>query len=351
MFLNSCSAGNFLEHKSDSSDISQLPIKYSILFIIHGDGNYLYHDTNGKKHIADIEVQKKAEWIAKQNPQAEVFIFHRKPKEHFLFFLPKKDGEFYYYRNGQPIENKLYWNNQKKSNYETEAEFYKRYSVTNQNDLTRIFLYFGHEIPEHSLPGYDASYPERIFTINTLSTGLNKFTDDSSKFDLIILSTCYGGTPYTIGKLSPFTNFIIASPENLHLSYFDLEPLKHLELNLYKDDVNSFAKIFAKNAFERLSKDVHTTVSIAVYDVKRVGEYINSVQKYYDTALTDIEEDSFSISTKKERCDCADISEYRLPTINEGVDMFYRPPLFGRSNNKQTHSGWECYSLNEKLNQ
>ena len=68
-------------------------------------------------------------------------------------------------------------------------------------------------------------------------TGLKGFTADSARFDLMILSTCFGGTPYTIGALGPFARYIIASPDNLHLSYFDFHSLERLDLNLGQGNV------------------------------------------------------------------------------------------------------------------
>ncbi|MDZ7767341.1 MAG: hypothetical protein U5K00_23480 [Melioribacteraceae bacterium] len=44
-----------------------------------------------------------------------------------------------------------------------------------------------------------------------------------------------------------------------------------------------------------------------------------------------------------EHCDCADIAEYVLPTITDGVDLFYRAARFGRSKHKENHSGWQCW--------
>ena len=206
-----------------------------------------------------------------------------------------------------------------------------------------MFLYFGHEIPEFGGAGYDASYPDRTFTVLDLANGMKAFTSDSTKFDLLVLSTCYGGTPYTIGTLGPYARTIIASPENLHLSYFDLTSLESLNIGLQDGDVPAFADRFARQTFERLTQDIQTTVSVAVYDVKRVQDYLNSVHAIYENKLDTLNEMTQAELTNHKHCDCADIPEYVLPTMNNGVNVFYRSALFGRSKSKLNHSGWECW--------
>jgi hypothetical protein len=47
--------------------------------------------------------------------------------------------------------------------------------------------------------------------------------------------------------------------------------------------------------------------------------------------------------SKIKHCDCSEIPVYQISTINNGVDVLYRPAQFGRSKNKKSHSGWECW--------
>jgi len=343
VLLSSCSPKMSVLEENKQTINESLKIHYSIIFFIHGDSDYLYLDTSGNEYNADEETVKNAKKVAEQNPNAEVFIFHQKPKTHFLLFFPRKDGEFYYYRNGQLIANELYWRDQEKSNFNPEVALYRQYHVVNQNKLINMFLYFGHEIPEFGGVGYDESYPDRSFIIDDLVSGIKRFTSDSIKFDLTVLSTCYGGTPYTIGKLIPFTQTIIASPENLYLSYFDLSPLERLDLNLKDGDVLAFAKRFARQSFDELTSNIQTTISVAVYDVKRVQNFVNSVQKDYNQKLDSLKGLTQADLAAIEHCDCADIPAYQISTINDGVDVLYRPARFGRSKNKQSHSGWECW--------
>jgi hypothetical protein len=175
--------------------------------------------------------------------------------------------------------------------------------------------------------------------VHDLADGLKGFTCDSARFDLIVLSTCYNGTSYTIGSLAPYTRTIIASPDNLHLSYFDLHLFERLDLSMRDGDVPAFAKRFALQAFNRLTTDVQTAVSVVVYDTKRVQGYINSINCVYANRMAIL---NGQASKLVEHCDCAEEPEYVQPWMSEGVDVFYRPARFGRSKDKQNHSGWEC---------
>jgi len=343
IFLISCSAGVPVQQESRRVENDTVVVRYSILFIIHGDGDYLYHDTSGNQRIADEEVLERAKRVAEENLSAEVFIFHQKPRSHFLLFFPLRDGEFYYYQNGQLIANELYWRDQDLSNFDIEVEFYNQFRAESKPDRVKMFLYFGHEIPEFGGVGYDASYPDRTFTVHDLANGMKAFTSDSTKFDLLVLSTCYGGTPYTISMLGPYARTIIASPDNLHLSYFDLNYLENLNLGLQDGDVPAFANRFAHQSFERLTGYIQTAVSVTVYDVDSVQEYLESVSTTYENTLDTLNEKTQAFLATIEHCDCADIPAYVLPTMNNGVNVFYRPALFGRSKNKLNHSGWECW--------
>lgn len=343
VFLSSCSADLSIQREVQKVEENELAIEYSIIFIIHGDGDYLYHDTNGNEYEANEEALAGAKMVAQQNPSAEVFIFHQRPSRHFLLFFPLRDGEFYYYRNGQLIANESYWRDQEQSNFDNEVGLYRRFNAVNQRGMVNMFLYYGHEIPEFGGAGYDASYPDRTFTVNDLASGLKDLTRDSTKFDLMVLSTCFSGTPYTIGALGSFARYIIASPDNLHLSYFDLHSLERLDLSLQDRDVPAFAKRFAHQSFDRLTRDIQTAVSIAVYDVDSVQEFLHSIQRVYDNTLTILKRETQDSMAAVEHCDCADLPAYVLSTMSDGIDIFYRPARFGRSKNKLNHSGWECW--------
>ena len=342
LFLFSCSSIPLIQRETPLEKESALPTRYSMVFIIHGDGDYLYHDTRGHAHRADEEALVGAIRVAVQNPHAEVFIFHQKPRKHTLFFFPRRDGKIYYYRHGRLLARESYWRDPGPSRFDPEVELYHRFHAGEQPQLVRLFLYFGHQIPEFDGAGYDASYPKRTFMVHELADGLKHITRDSTKLDLVVLSTCFGGTPHTIATLAPYTRTIVASPDNLHLSYFDLHPFERLDVGLRDGDVAGFAKNFARQAFDRLTEDLQTAVSVAVYDVDRVQGYVHAVDSVYAHALTILKGQK---PIFVEYYDCADDSAYVLPGMNEGVDVLYRPARFGRSKHKQNHSGWECPRL------
>jgi hypothetical protein len=344
LVLSSCSS-NLQSQRENLRVPSGSPAPpYSIIFMIHGDGDYIYHDTSGIERTADEEALAGAKRVAERNPRAEVFIFHQIPRKHFLFFFPVQDGEFYYYRNGRLIASELYWRDGGGSHLDPEATLYRSFSGGEKGTGTRFFVYCGHEIPEFPSRGYDASSPDRRFSIDDLADGLKAFTPDSARFDLLILSTCYGGTPYSIGGLGKYARLIIASPDNLHLSYFDLHPLERLDNGLHDGNVRDFADRFARQSFERLTGEMQTSVSVALYDVDRVQEFVRSVQEVYDRKLDALKTGNQDSVAMTGRCDCADIHGYALPFISQGVEVFYRPANFGRARLKKGHSGWECWS-------
>jgi hypothetical protein len=341
LFLYSCSSIPLTQRGAPLGEESALPPRYSMVFIIHGDGDYLYHDPHGTAHRADEVAFLEATRVAEQNPQAEVFIFHERPRRHALLLFPLRDGEFYYYRHGRLLAQESYWRDQGQSRFDPEATLYQRFRAGEQPQLVRLFLYFGHEIPEFGGAGYDASYSQRTFTVADLADGLKRITpDDSSRFDLLVLSTCFNGTPHTIAALAPYAQTIVASPDNLHLSYFDLQPFEQLDVGLRDGDMAGFAKNFARQAFDRLTEDIQTAVTVAVYDVDRVRGFLHAVDTvYYHTLNTLKGRTPGSIK----HCDCADDPIYVLPGMSEGVEVFYRPSRFGRLKQKQNHSGWECW--------
>lgn len=259
-----------------------------------------------------------------------------------MLFFPRRDGTFYYYRHGRLLAEESYWRDQGQLHFDPEMELYNSFRAEGSPDLVRLFLYFGHEIPEFGGEGYDASYKDRTFKVDDLADGLKCITRDSAKVDLVVLSTCFSGTPRTIAALAPYSRYVIASPDNLHLSYFDLGPLERLDIGLRDGDVSGFANTFAHHAFDRLTEDMQTSVTVAVYDVDRAQEFLRSVSSIYDQTLTKLKDNT---PGSIEHCDCAEDSAYALPGMNEGVTVLYRPARFGRLQHKESHSGWECWKL------
>ncbi|HWR82943.1 MAG TPA: clostripain-related cysteine peptidase [Candidatus Deferrimicrobium sp.] len=342
LLLSSCSFLPPAPSETAPGEENELLPSYIVVCIIHGDSGYLFHDPDGNEYRADEEALAGAKKVAERNSQAEVFIFHEKRRRHFMLFFPRRDGEFYYYRNGRLLAQESYWRDHGQSRFDPEVELYYRFRAEERPRPVRLFLYFGHEIPEIGGTGYDASYRDRTFTVHELVDGLKRLTRNSTKFDLIMLSSCFNGTPHTISALTPYARYIIASPGNLHLSYFDLHPFEALDVGLRDGDVSAFAKECAHQSFDRLTKDIQTEITVAVYDVDRVQGFLYSVDSVYDDALTRLKEEA---PTSIEHCDCAEDPAYVRPEMSEGIDVFYRPARFGRSRHKQEHSGWECPKL------
>ncbi len=342
LFLFSCSSIAPAHRATPVGDEGGTHSRYSIVCIIHGDGDYLYHDTRGDEHRADEVTLAKAKTVAERNTQAEVFIFHERRRTHRLLLFPRRDGTFYYYRHGRLIAQESYWRDQGQLRFDPEMRIYNRFRAEESPEPVSLFLYFGHEIPEFGGAGYDASYKRRTFTVDDLAGGLKCITRDSTKVDLVVLSTCFSGTPRTIATLAPYARYIVASPDNLHLSYFDLSALERLDAGLEAGDVSGFANTFAHHAFDRLAQDIQTAVTVVVFDADRVGDYLDSVDSTYDHALTTVKGKP---SAATEHCDCGEDPSYTLPAMNEGVTVLYRPARFGRLSHKESHSGWECWKL------
>lgn len=316
------------------------PPLHTFVFFVHGDADYAYHDASGEARRADEVVVEQAQAIATKNPQAEVFIFHEIERRHFLFIFPRRDGRAYHYRSGRLVNERSYWRDQGDSRFALPVQMYGAWAARAQPSSNRVLLYFGHEIPEIPTSGYDHSYSEREFTIDDLAQGVRALADSSGVLDVLVLSTCFGGTPYTIGKLAPHARHIVASPDNLHLSYFDLDPLSRPELDVAEDVAADFATDFARNAYEVLTSEVQTAVSVVVYDTAAVQPYLDAVAAPYEARLSSM---AAQPDRDFERCDCAEDAAFALPTLTDGLTTFYRAPRFGRAKNTAGHSGWECW--------
>ncbi len=339
LVLCSCSTFPPIPDEQARLSVGEAAPEYIVVFVIHGDGGYLYHDTEGDSYRADEEVVKAAKEVASSNTTAEVFILHEKPLSHFLFLFPKRDGKFYYYRNGELLAEESYWRDQGNERFEPVQMIYEQFGVQERENPVRLFLYFGHEIPEVNGEGYDASYDNRTFLAGDLGSLLDGLTPDSRKFDLVVLSTCYGGTPHTVGTLSPYARYIMASPGNLHLSHFDVKPFEALEGRLRKGTVQEFARECAVESFERLQEDIQTEISVALYEVEGVQEYVKSVDPHYARSLAELEERDVDVA---QYCDCAEEEAFVMPGMSNGVEVFFRSARFGRSAGKSGHSGWGC---------
>ncbi len=325
----------------------QGPVDQSIVFLIHGDADYLYHGADGTAFQADEEAMKEALRVGERNPKAEVFIFHERPRKRRLFLFPRNDGTFYYFRAGKLVAEETYRRGQGDSRLDPEVAFYHTYRSKQHTPPVRMLVYMGHEIPEMDNVPYDASRRKGEFSVDHFSRGMAGLTAGTGPFDLLVLSACYSGTPHSIGAMIPFAKSIVASPDNLHLSHLDLAPLERLDLKLGQEEggesvnaVSDFARDFARASFDRLSDEIQTVVTVAVYDTDRVRSYMDWVAPAYDSTLAALQEVA---PARLEHVDCVDIGRFTLPEMSEGVDMLYRAPRFGRRADRAVHSGWQCW--------
>ncbi|MDX1642598.1 MAG: hypothetical protein R3220_12920, partial [Balneolaceae bacterium] len=178
----SCSTSKKISNEENSN------VRYTLVYIIHGDANYTYH-LNGKKRKADIDVLNRAIETGRNAKHGEVFIFHQKPERKLLFLIPKKDRTFYHYKNGELVGGKLY--SPAGGGLAAEVRLFNdNKSVQTERN---VFLYFGHEIPVGS-PRlvYHQSKPLHPFNTEIFAHNFQNF---DANFDLTVLSTCNNGNP------------------------------------------------------------------------------------------------------------------------------------------------------------
>lgn len=311
-------------------------VSVSIIYIIHGDGNYVYHDTSGNMHLSDEEILAQALYVGEHIKNGEVFIFHQKKASKFLFF-PKDDADFYYFRNGERIREDTYRRDNSDFDFRKELKLYKVSGDRELKNPVKILLYYGHEIP---FPGrevntYNNTHPDITFN-DTLFTTIVKNFAAGKKFDLVVVSTCNNGTPEMVFLLSPYSKFIIASPGDLHLSQINSSYLGNLNDADYTP--YTFTKNFAGYAFNQLKKNTLTAITISLYDTEKTEAYVMDLMnnENYKTNV--------GLNTPG-NCDCSSISTFNVKNIAEGVTVFYNPPAFGKNKNAAAHSGWGCKNI------
>lgn len=316
-------------------------VKYSIIYMIHADANYLYHEDDGTARRADEEVLKEARQIGENASTGEVFIFRQLPERKFLWLFPKNSRELLLYRNGKLAGKQKYAPGKEPQVFMAESGLYQNYSTTaGKQSVPQYFLYFGHEIPEEHGRGYHHSLPDIPMDVNHFAEGMKSFLPESSRFSMAILSTCNNGTSQSIKQLVPITDFVVASPQNLHLSHIDTDALALLE-NARPPHAGVLAGTIAENTFQRLSKTIQTAITLSVYNTEQVKSYLSEMNKIYqdysDTADQNIPEDNI---------DCAAFPFFRNGKYTTGVQTWFQPAKFGPNSSAKTHSGWGCRPQN-----
>lgn len=315
-------------------------IEYTIIYYVHADSDYQFTDTSGNKIRDNSTVITTAIMVAEQAVSGEVFIFHQKPNKKLLGLFPRKLSRFYYFRNGVEVSNTRYrYTDPSEKFLSSEASLFKQHRG-NVNSKT-MFLYFGHELPEVSKPGYHQSLPFIAVDMNTFSSGLGGFNQKQTHFELIVLSTCNNGTPEAILKLLPFAKVLLASPQNLHLSHIDSRSMNLLESEPHISPL-LLAKTMAEETFKRLKAQTHSTITLSVFDFNEIGKYR---EELYDFSIS--QQSSQRNIMAYDNYDCSGVGSFDSKIFGQGVTTWYREARFGRRTHNNIHSGWGCKPVAE----
>lgn len=360
-------------------------LRFQIVYVIHGDGGYVWYDDAGARHVADEDALAQARETAENAAAAEVFIFHQRPTR-FLRFFRGSDGTLWQYRKGRLVRKLPY---DRKHAYDrtdrtlasakaeaadragdglgAEAELFARFAalaaprrcgLPARDPPVRIFCYFGHGIPVTGKVPYFRSRPDVAFSLASFSRGLVRFggpaCPPAKPFSLVVLSACHGGTPEATLALAPYTDWILASPGELHLSYLDTRALARLArdnpIPFERDQAGLWARAIASESFARLGAAVRTGVTISLYDADKAEAYLRGHRGAWAETAEAIAADStvagpmlFSEPTVYR--DCAENPAFGAGGEDAGATLYYQPPRFGKDRNKNAHSGWECPAL------
>lgn len=286
-----------------------------IIYLIHGDGDYLFHDNRGNEFFSDQVILQQAIANAEKGVNSEYFIFHLKPERRFLFFFPTEESDFYHYREGKLITQSKYFRYEPVEGHSAESHLIKNAATDSITTHRNILLYYGHEIPLEESYGYNYSFRSVPFGLESFSGRLKELITvmEIPQFDLLVLSTCNNGSPAFISGLSPLADFIIAAPGDLHLSQMNSSSLLMLEED-QNIETKTLAGHFAATAFNTLTQNALTEIVIAVYDTRPLTNG-NDFTQYA----------------------CEDAT---LP--NGNIRVFFQPAKFGRDKNKTVHPGWYC---------
>jgi hypothetical protein len=323
------------------SPVSSDNVQYSVIYYIHGDADYLYHSSNGTSVQADEKALSTAMDIAEKAKLGEVFIFHQLPQKRFLGLFPRKSSRLYYYRNGYKVREDKY-SDKDDPFLMKEAHLYNAYtSKTAEKNLPAYFLYYGHEIPNDGGKNYHRTLPNIQVNTESFSNGMQHFLLNSNeKFSLVVLSTCDNGTPAMVKNIQPLTHVLLASPQNLHLSYIDSDSLGLLESDP-KTLPLSIAGGMADQTFNRLAERIYTTITLSVYDLDVVGTYVDTLNTLNTTYYEALE---YPISFEA-NVDCVQLPYFDPQRFSPGVKTWYQPARFGRKEMMKTPSGWGCKAL------
>ncbi len=311
-------------------DVPEQPARYSVVYIVHADANYLYHE-NGKPRYADLEALKDAFNFAEQAVSGEVFVFHQKPEVKQFFVIPQKDRDMFYFRKGKLVRHQTY--SPRDGGFTREAELYHQYSSVRESSPSAL-LYFGHEVPSYPSATYHRSMKGTLFDTGVFAEGVSLF---DNKVDLVMVSTCNNGNPMMMSKLDDRAGVVVASPQNLHLSYLESARLDLLEK---RPDIPiiGVADSIATNSFEALTERTQTAVTVSVYDLNEMDFSLNGFESRYERYLNELPLSAYF----RENTDCRNVELFDEDLFSKGLKSYYRPPAFGRMARVKDHSGWGC---------
>lgn len=338
--LTGCSSTSELLYESSLDE--SWGIDYSIIYYIHADSDYLYHDSTGNPIRGNSLVLKTAHEVAENAKTGEVFIFYQRPERKILGLFPRRSSRFYHYENGVLTSKVEYRHSNKSEEFLTsEAQLYDQYRIQSRNDEPEKYvLYFGHEIPLEEGGGYHHTLPDIEVNIETFSKGLKHFlAGDQTRFDLVVLSTCNNGSPIMADYLMPISNTVVASPQNLHLSHIDSESLRELESSPEITSIQ-LARMMAEKTYNRLANEILTTITLAVYDFEEVQKYRDELREFRVSYA-----DFNLIPLYSDNIDCKEIEIFDNERFSNGVIAWFKPARFGRASANETHSGWGCRPL------
>lgn len=320
------------------------PVKvdYSVIYYIHADADYLYHDAAGNPVRGNSKILVTALRVAEEAKSGEVFVFYQQPEKKFLGLFPRNKSRFYHYTNGELTSHVTYRHADKEEDFlATEARLHAQYrTFLRDEDQRNFFLYFGHEIPDGDGKKYHRTLPDIAVNTGSFSVGIQKFlVADKQRFNLVVLSTCNNGTPVMAEHLMPFTNLMLASPQNLHLSHIDSESMGLMET---KPEISSIqvADSMSERTYQRLEKEVQTTITLTVYDFGIVQQYKNKLHDF-TTTYNSLDHMQYM----PDNVDCKQVEFFDGDTFRKGLNRWYKPARFGRRSVTSDHSGWGCKPL------
>lgn len=337
LIITGCSHSTELTGKYPPDDKGDVP--YSIIYYIHADSDYLFHNSDGEPVRENANVLTTAFEVAEESRSGEVFIYYQRPETKILGLFPQKESRLYHYKYGQLITQVNYRHSDKKEAFlATEAQLLNQYRTNNVTEgHQNYFFYFGHEIPLENGKGYHQTLPNIDVNTASFANGIRNFLlPNTDRFDLVILSTCNNGSPAMAEALLPVTDAMLASPQNLHLSHFDSRSMALLEAEPDATPLQLGYSI-AEQTFQRLEATTQTTITLALYDFQVVQDYIHTLTSHLAAhKFTD------HYGQFQDNVDCAMTHQFEFGTHPKGVKTWYKPARFGRQSDQFTHSGWGC---------